>query len=221
MKVVAILQARMNSTRLPGKVVLPLAGKSILQNIIERVQRATRINVVALTIPNSDYEAFYGLNEVDYLHTWEGDEADLVGRYLQCATNTAADVIVRIPCDNPCIDYTYIDRAIREYTVQAHIYYSNTTDLCAGVWVDGIGAEVFSYSRLQWLDARTKGKPTWREHPHRYFEDHGLLTLPKAELRLDVNTQEDYDFIKSIYDHFGHNRFTTREILEYVRQTNR
>ena len=91
-----------------------------------------------------------------------------------------------------------------------------THDRWGDYWVDGVGAEVFSVNRLQWLDQITQGHPDWREHPHLYFRDHGLGWLPKADIRLDVNTQADFDFLRDIYDHFGHHRFTTEDVVTYL-----
>lgn len=221
MKVVAILQARMNSTRLPGKMLLPLAGAPLVQRVIERVQRAKRVDEVVLAFPVLDYPALSFLSHTRVnIYGYPGNENDLVGRYLGAAQAYGAEVIVRIPCDNPCLDPVYIDAAIEEYLTYPFVYYSNTTDVAeVGSMlrmVDGIGAEVVSLSRLQWLDAVTQGHPELREHPHRYFEQCGLLQLPKADLRLDVNTQADYDFIKDIYDHFHRNDFTAAEVVAYL-----
>ena len=102
-------------------------------------------------------------------------------------------------------------------------FYSNTTAQVGSVAVDGIGAEVFSLSRLKWLDRITEGCTLHREHPHKYFEEcqfeygNGIrFWNGGAAVRLDVNTQEDYEFIAEIYNHFNHNRFTVEEVLGYL-----
>lgn len=227
MKIVAILQARLGSTRLPGKVLLPLAGKSMVQNIVERVRRCSLLDYVIVAYPLKDHDAFKFLF-TDFIGTAgvslgayasQDDENDLVARYLSASRAYDPDLIVRVPCDNPCIDQVYVDEAIRTYCEYPFVYYSNTTAECDEQMVDGIGAEVFSISRLQWLDRLTQGQPVYREHPHKYFEECGLLQLPKADVRLDVNTQADYEFIKDMYDHFGHNRFSTQEVLSYLAVT--
>ena len=229
MKIVAILQARMGSTRLPGKVLLPLAGKPMLQNIIERVQRATTIDVIVVTYPLGDGDVFVPIleacrqrNEDGYAtkfvhgNQWWDDPNDLVGRYLQAAIMHNADVIVRVPCDNPCVDPEYLDEAVRAYLRDPFIYYSNTTAHVGEIAVDGVGAEVFSLSRLKWLDQRVGDRADWREHPHRYFESCGLLSLPSAQLRLDVNTQEDYEYIRDLYDQFGSADFSSQQAVDYL-----
>ena len=231
MRVVAILQARMNSTRLPGKVMLPLAGKPMVQNIVERVKRAKRLDDVVVAYPGSkDNEMSIGriARECSVWPFWyEGDESDLIGRYLSAAVGFQADLIVRVPCDNPCVDPAYIDRAVEDYLDQPYVFFSNTTALIKHdgrpVWVDGLGAEVLSMSRLKWLDRITQGQPELREHPHKYFLDrYQDNSLPdeavafgklEGDLRLDVNTIDDYKFIERIYNHFGHNHFTAHDIL--------
>lgn len=226
MRVVAILQARLGSTRLPGKVMLPLGGKPMVQNIIERVQRAKSLHAVVTGIPARDAMAFKDIHGEVYWPEHCVHEDDLVGRYLATATKFQADLIVRIPCDNPCVDPVHIDQAIASYLALPQIYVS-TQYLHLGnhVYVDGVGAEVFSMSRLQWLDQATRGQALYREHPHKLFEDQHLIDSwniyqrhadYSKTIRLDVNTQVDYEFIKGIYDHFGHNSFTTQQVVEHL-----
>ncbi len=212
MRVVAILQVRMGSTRLPGKSMMPLAGKPMVQNIIDRVQRAKRLDQVILAPPHCDWEAFWEFRQCTY-HAPLCAENDLVGRYLAVAEQSRADVVVRVPCDNPCVDHEYIDQAIEAYCSGKHIFYTNTVTDVSGVMMDGLGCEVLSLSRLKILDLLTKDRPDYREHPHKWFYDHLPIRDPASNLRLDVNTLSDYQFIEKIYKHFGHNRFTAREIL--------
>src|SRR5689334_22807280 len=187
MRVVGIIQARMGSVRLPGKSMMPLAGKPLLQNVLERVQRATRLDSVVVAVPASDYDTFMTIRGALSLCPCPGDPNDLVGRYLFAAGLEGADIIVRICADNPCIEPEYIDQAVDFYLNYPVAFYSNTTDAVHGEFVDGIGAEVFSLSRLKWLDAITKDKPVLREHPHKAFR----FRLPDADIRLDINTQGD------------------------------
>jgi len=221
MRVVAILQARINSSRLPGKMLLPILNKPLVQHVIERTRRATKLDFVVLAYPLADHEAFapvlkslrntFGVPLGSY--AGQGDENDLVSRYLGAATAYGADVIVRIPCDNPCVDPKYIDTAIETYLLSPSVFYTNTTGLHWDVALDGVGCEVFSMSRLKWMDQHSQGNSDKREHPHLCFRKYRDYDLPEATILLDVNTQADYEFIRNIYDHFGHNRFTTAEIL--------
>ena len=217
MKVVCIVQARLNSTRLPRKVLLDLCGKPLLWHLLERVQRAKSVHQILVTCPINDVLLISKAVPTGILiDPYMGDENELVDRHLQSATWAEADLIVRIPGDNPCVDHVYIDEAVEAYMGYPFIYYSNTTAGVGDILVDGIGAEVCSMSRLRWLDQRTHGQEEWREHPHRYFEDQGLVGFAPADLRLDVNTQDDYDFIKDIYDHFQRNDFTSAQVVAYL-----
>lgn len=226
MRTVCIVQQRMASTRLPGKALLPLAGKSLTQNLLERVKRATKLDAVVLAVPATpENECLWQVaHDAGCEFYWySGEEHDLVGRYLAAAKCFNADIIVRVPGDNPCVEYNAIDAAIDEYLRVPYSFYSNTTAQVGSVAVDGIGAEVFSLSRLKWLDRITAGSAIHREHPHRYFEEcqheygNGVhFWNGGAAVRLDVNDQDDYDFIAEIYSHFGHNRFTVEEVLGYL-----
>jgi spore coat polysaccharide biosynthesis protein SpsF (cytidylyltransferase family) len=237
----------MGSTRLPGKAMLPLAGKSLTQNMIERVRRATKLDYVVLAYPLKDNDAFKEmlLNFRDTpgvpLGSWasQDDENDLVARYLSAARAYDANIIVRIPGDNPCVEAEYIDKAVEEYLDGPYLFYSNTSAYVATgnpdwqkswMYVDGIGAEVSSVSRWKWLYAKTRKNAEWREHPHQFFHDFfnkhyeidatwDCIEVPMVRnetIRLDVNTEPDYHFVKRIYDHFGHNRFHISEVLAYL-----
>ena len=233
MKIVAICQARMASTRLPGKMLLPLAGAPLVQRVLERVSRCKTLTHTVLAFPECDAATFWPIVRTNtqwsgYSH--HGDEADLVGRYLAAAELYSADLIVRVPCDNPCIEPAYIDDAIEAYLSRGVMFYSNTMVLYpyGPVCVDGVGAEVFSMSRLKWLDQITNGNAELREHPHKYFYNHvdlgggGVVikcgNVTDGILRLDVNTQSDYEFIADIYDHCypTNPHFTIKDILAYL-----
>ena len=238
MKIVAICQARMASTRLPGKMLLPLAGAPMVQRVLERVRRAEKVDKVVLAYPGTDHLAFYPTVKLFYQGFTEkqcvefflhyGDENDLVGRYLSAAKASGADLIVRVPCDNPCVQPEYIDEAITRYLALPRVFVS-TTVMCwkDHLYIDGLGAEVFSLSRLKWLDQATKGQPNYREHPHLLFQDQQLIEAweqyqrhanHRETIRLDVNTQADYDFIADIYDHCypTNPHFTIKDILAYL-----
>jgi spore coat polysaccharide biosynthesis protein SpsF (cytidylyltransferase family) len=231
----------MHSTRLPGKIMLPLAGRPMIEQIYVRVKRATTVDRVIVAIPKGSWNEMRGAYiPFNDFFLFEGDESDLVARYLACATRHQADLIVRIPCDNPCVDPVYIDEAVQCYQHHAAIFLSNADRAFVvhdqtSYLIDGIGCEVFSLSRLQWLEERTRYPGlthtcemlnlNQREHLHQFFHEKHLVSRPYAEivetqphatLRLDVNTQADYEFVKDIYDHFQRNDFTTAEVVAYL-----
>ena len=223
MKVIAVIQQRLSSTRLPGKALLPLAGKSMTQNIVERVQRAKLVDDVILAIPRRDMKFF----DIQYnfplpsLAVYTGDEDDLIGRFLFAAIANNADFIIRICGDNPCIEPEYLDwlaSQIPSLPSPLHGLWLNSENFLNGH--DGFGGEIYSVEMLYWMDDTIKGV-RHREHPHTFWKDLGLWTYvgkdyPKG-FRLDVNTPEEYEKLVKIYDHFGNNLFHVEEAIEYVR----
>ena len=241
MNVCAIIQARTGSTRLPGKVLLPLAGKSMLQNIVERVKRAKRVDQVIVSVPGGgDGVALSG----DWtIHVDFGDENDLIGRYYSAARMYGADLIVRICADNPCVEPGEIDRAVEYWhgvpdTRHLPSFVSNMHQHKPEFMMeqsygrlngypDGIGCEVFSFSRLKMMNEHF-WKKGWREHPHLFFHEQGMVSSPRCpeefsrpNLKLDVNTKEEYEYIKDIYDYFGHNNFHITEVIKYLDSKNK
>ena len=228
MRICAIVQARLGSTRLKNKVLLPLCGKPMLWHIIERVKRAALVDEVVVAYPSMDSAELKpivmdaGAKNCPY----DEDENDLVGRYLWAAKMFQADLIVRICADNPCVQPEYIDEAVQLWRTYPLAFYSNTTVGVQGRWMDGLGAEVFSRHRLQWLDMNTAGVADYREHPHRLFYDQAErhpewfgFPVSAPVLRLDVNTEADYEFITDIYEHIypTHPQFTIEDVLAYLK----
>lgn len=230
MRTVAIVHARMGSTRLPGKSLLPLAGKPLVQNILERVLRTRGVARVVLAVPLCDREAFLFLTEAlpeIGFYAYPGDPNDVVARLHLAAYYERAELVLRIPADNPCVDPVYLDQAIQAYCASPSIYLSTCyVEHYPHVFLDGVGGEVLSASRLQWLQERlSPDDRLYREHPHKLFEDQHLIAAWEQysrrgdlsrTIRLDVNTPADYEFIASIYTHFGHNRFTTQEVVAHL-----
>lgn len=231
MKVVAIIQARMGSTRLPGKVMADLCGKPMLLHIIERIKQAQLINEIIVAVPfpseilqltdRSWFNPFYPVN---------AKENDLIGRYYEAASTYNADLIVRICADNPFVDPVEIDRAVQYYMDKPCIFVSNmhqhhkyTTSEPNG-YPDGIGCEVFSMSRLKWMN-ETITDSMLREHPHMIFHNWNKVSSPKCpdeisrpELKLDVNWQDDLAYVRSIYEivYPKNPQFTTKEVIEAI-----
>jgi len=171
------------------------------------------------------------LMEKSSIQVWcsPGNENDLIMRHLWVAKETNADYIVRVPGDNPCVEPEVVDRTIsRAMCSQCMVSsYPPHSD-----FVDGIGCEVWPVKMLHYLNAHTND-PKVREHPHLGLQPMGTPSVvwevaavgfqaPEdlicPDLRLDVNTQEDFNFIKGIYEHFGNNSFHAREAIEYAKQ---
>lgn len=206
-KTVCIVQARMNSTRLPGKILLEIAGHPLLKHLIDRIKEAKTIDeiVIATTI-NPDCRPIIELAEKEGVQWFAGDEDDVLARYLGAAKKTGAEHIVRITSDCPLIDPVTIDKIVNLYHDNQADYVSNTIER---TYPRGLDTEIFSFEALERADRMAVDKP-YREHVtlfmYRHPEEFDLLNvfaeppLNRPDLRLTVDTKEDFRLIKEIYE---------------------
>ncbi len=165
-RVVCIIQARMGSTRRPGKSMAQLAGKPLLWHFLQRVKRAHRLDEIVLaTTQNTEDDVLEKLALECGVSTFRGSENDLLDRYLQAARKYKADVVVRLCADNPCIEPREIDRIVEYHLVSDNDFSSNTHNIMDNGYPDGLGAEVFGIDRLEDVYQRASD-PANREHPH-------------------------------------------------------
>lgn len=208
MKVVAIIQARMSSTRLPGKSMICLAGKSLLQHVFSRVKKAKNVDEIVLATSDDPLNILLlDLANKCGIKTFIGSDDDLVERYYRTALQFKADYVVRIPADNPVIQGSEIDRIIK-YSIENKLEFgSNIEPIYNNGYPDGIGAEVYSMGALTRLQKETS-HPRNREHPHTYIHDNpdkfkvGSCKCPeefsRPDIVLDINTPEDYLFMNAL-----------------------
>lgn len=208
MQIITVVQARFSSTRLPGKVLLPILEKPILIRIIERVRKAKFVGqLVIATSINSDDDQIEKLCNEYNLECYRGSLTDLLDRHYQVGLKYNADAVVKIPSDCPLIDPSIIDKVIKNFTENNFDYVSN---LHPATYPDGNDVEIFSFNALEkaWKEAT---KNFEREHTTPYFwENQNLFKLGnvKWETGLDLSTSlrftldyfEDYQFIKNIYE---------------------
>jgi|SRR2546422_1377036 len=206
-RIVATIEARMTSTRLPGKVLLPVAGKPLLRHLIERLQRVNSLDeiVVATTINKAD-EAIVKLAAELGVGCFRGSEEDVLGRVLGAAKSYRADIIVEITGDCPAIDPDVIGRCIAEYFSTGADFVSNTLQ---PTYPWGMDTKVFSTRVLEEVDRLTQD-PADREHVSLYIYEHPEryrlhnvsappeLTWPQMHVELD--TPEDYELFKAIFE---------------------
>ena len=235
-RVVLIIQARMSSSRLPGKSMLPLANKPLVFRMVERLKKCKRINeIVIATSDLPEDQVLVELAKELKVSYFQGNLLDVRDRYLKSAEKFQADFIIRIPADNPMPDANEIDKLI-EFHLENNSqgFSSNLAQVNNSGYLDGIGAEIFSTKLLQESVARSNSDVV-KEHVHRNFFDYSTQTpvdaswcpiaSPKApeELRrpdiiLDVNTMDDYTKIKRIYDHLypQNPNFSTVDVINFV-----
>jgi spore coat polysaccharide biosynthesis protein SpsF len=198
--VVAIIQARMGSSRLPGKVILPFQGSSVIARVIAQVRHSTKISriVVATTLDSSDDTLVDHLKHLD-VPVFRGSANDVLDRYYQCAKWIAARTVVRITADCPLIDPAIIDAVIDLFASRNVMYASNIEP---PTFPDGLDVEVFTREALErsWAEATL---PSEREHVTQYIRKHPdlfprcTLTSPLNlnHLRWTLDEPMDYDFL--------------------------
>jgi spore coat polysaccharide biosynthesis protein SpsF len=218
-KIVGIIQARMSSTRLPGKVLKNIAGKPALWHVINRLKQATLVNaiVIATTVNPSDKPIVSFAQETG-ISSYTGSETDVLDRYYQAAKKQKADVIVRITSDCPLLDPEVVDNVISHYLKNNFDYVSNTcvtsNASCKATFPDGLDTEVFSFNALEkaWKNAKLASE---REHVTPYIWKNtdlfkvGYLSYPVdlSELRLTLDYEQDLVFIDEIYKRLSNKGF--------------
>jgi spore coat polysaccharide biosynthesis protein SpsF len=217
-KVVAVIQARMGSTRLPGKSLMPLAGKPLVYRVLERIIPSKNIDQIVLAIPSTTENRV--LSEIAHelgVSIFAGSEDDLVDRYCRAAEKFDAQYVVRIPADNPTPQSSEIDKIIEHHLgLETPGFSSNLAEVFGSGYPDGIGAEIFDFKLLQesWESENSAKK---REHVHLNFFDYGTQTpvdsvwcpvstvqcpqeFARPDLVLDVNTLNQYRYMAQLYD---------------------
>ena len=218
-KVGLIIQARMGSSRLPGKSMMDLAGAPLVGRILERVKRCVQPQVIILAIPDTAENKILASLASDYgVEVFAGSEHDLVERYYQAANFYKVDTIVRLPADNATPEPSEIDKIIAyHHSLGRPGFTSNLSVINNSGYPDGIGAEVFDFSLL--AEARLKHfNPEQREHVHLNFYNYtqslpvnvdwcpvGTLMCPlefrRPDLVLDVNTLDQYKYMRALYEY--------------------
>ena len=207
MNIVAMIEARMTSSRLPGKILRPILGRSTLELLIERLSRSKYIDtiVVATTVNITD-DVVEELTKKLGVGCYRGSEEDVLDRVLKAARAYAADVIVEITGDCPLIDPAVIDQLIEIYLGGQYDYVSNTL---RQTYPNGLDTQVFSRKTLEEVVNLTQD-PVDHEHVSLYIYEHpDRFTLFNLDsnlpekywgLRLTVDTIEDFEVISSIYE---------------------
>ena len=164
MRVIAIIQARMSSTRLPGKVLMPLAGQPVLGHVVERIRACQTIaDVVVATSSDATDDDIEAWCKSVGVSCYRGSLNDVLDRYYQAGLLHAADAVVRITADCPAIDPTIVDEVVHGYLAGGYEFYG-----LAGEFPDGLDCTVFAFSALAraWREAAL---PSEREHVGPYI----------------------------------------------------
>ncbi|MDR2522913.1 MAG: glycosyltransferase family protein [Synergistaceae bacterium] len=224
-KVVAVIQARMTSTRLPGKVMMPVLGKPLLGYELERAARAERISkIVVATTVNAADDVVARCAESLGFGVYRGSEDNVLERYHAAALAGSADVVVRLTADCPLIDPAVMDRVAAALLESDDLdYVSNTFG--RRTYPRGLDTEVFTFAALDraWREGRL---PSEREHVTPYIYNHpeifklgGICNeTDLSHHRWTVDTPEDFELIRAILEGIypSNPKFSFKNVVDFM-----
>lgn len=226
MKVVATIEARMTSSRLPGKVLMPVSGKSMLGRLIERLRSISLISEIVLaTTTNSTDDVLEKFAHDQGVSVFRGSEYDVMARVIGAAESVGADVVVEITGDCPIIDPDIVSQVIQMFFSNPKADYVSNAHIRS--YPDGMDVQVFRLSTLK-SSALLTSNPLDREHvtlhirnnPETYPAVH-LVAPPSLfwpELGLTLDEQADYDFLEKIINKLEPENplFSCREVIDLL-----
>lgn len=224
MSVMAIIQARMGATRLPGKVLADIAGTTLLERVIQRVRATRGLDAVLLaTTDESQDDALESFVTSRALcPVYRGSTLDVLDRYYQCARKFGAEVIVRVTADDPLKDSQIIERAIALLSEHPDLdYCSNTLE---PTYPEGLDIEAFRFAALEraWREARL---PSEREHVTPYIWSHResfrvenfRFERDLSAWRWTVDKPSDLEFMRAVFGHFASEPLVSyRRVIEWL-----
>lgn len=228
LKIVTIIQARTGSTRLPNKVLFYAAGKQLLFHMVERVKKSKYSGrVVVATTSNDEDNIIEELCEKNKIDFYRGHSTDLLDRHYKTALKFDADIVVKIPSDCPLIDPQIIDRVIG-YFLENIDSFDFVSNLQPPSYPDGNDVEVMTMDTLRYIWKEAK-KDYEREHTTPYIWNHPDVfdignvnwntgfDFSKSH-RWTLDYEEDYTFIRMIYEELYHNNpnFSLYDILDLI-----
>jgi spore coat polysaccharide biosynthesis protein SpsF len=223
----AVVTARMASTRLPGKHMLPLAGRPALARLLERLGRSRYLDgIMFATTTGSEDDVLERVATEAGARSFRGSAEDVLDRTVRAARSVDADVIVDITGDCPLVDHGIVDRVVDAFLERRPDYAAN---IIPPTYPNGMDVQVYPRSVLEEVDGLTRD-PADREHVTLYIYEHPEryrllnLTAPPEqhwpELRLTLDTREDYALISAVYDALFPERpdFTLDDVLALLRR---
>lgn len=221
MKIFAITQARISSTRLPEKVLLKLGSETVLGLHLKRIKMCKKIDkiIVASTFEEKSNEIKKITDQKD-CEFFQGDLNDVLGRFYHAIKDQKPDYVMRLTSDCPLIDPTLLDDLVEKFLTSKVDYAANCLN---STLPDGMDAEVFSFQALEkaYLEASLKSE---REHVTPYIRNSGKFKIlavdytPKlGSFRLTLDTKEDYNLLTKLVDSLGENA-SMNEYIKYLNQ---
>lgn len=216
-----IIQARMGSTRLPGKVLKHINNKPILEVLYQRIKKSKNVDkiLIATTKNVEDDRISMYCNENNISH-YRGSDWDVLDRFYQAAMSVKPKVknIIRICSDNPLLSYREVDIVFNKYIEHNCDYFSNSNN-SPDFLEDGFDVEVFSFESLKtaWRKANYLSE---REHVCPYIKKHFRCAWQKINsqynFKLSVDDKNDLELVRKIFDHFGQNDFGINDVVVFL-----
>ena len=226
-KIIATIEARMTSSRLPGKVLMEAAGKPFLGHMIERLRQTPSLDdIIVATTANAADDPIQDFTNNLGVKCFRGDEIDVLQRVLDAALAHHADIIVEMTGDCPLIDPALVEICIQNYLESDVDYVSNIIERTYPI---GMDTQVFATSILADVSKRTDN-PEDREHVSLYiYRNPQLYSLKNIrasnelnwpKLRLTLDTEEDLELMRRIFEilHTDINTFGLADVLELIRK---
>lgn len=226
MKTVGIIQARMGSTRLPGKILKPILGEPMLARMLERVKRAKKLDaIIVATTDKPEDDATAELVQKCGVPVFRGSEQDVLDRFYEAAKEEGADVVMRLTGDCPLMDPDVIDRVVAHFEEAR-----GTVDYCGTPrnYPEGLDTEIFTFAALEEA-AREAKLPSEREHVTPYIKNHPERFRSEvwregngdnSRMHWSVDTQTDFDFVTKIFEQLypANPRFNKDDVLALLAQ---
>ncbi len=223
MKIVIIIQARMASTRLPKKTLKDLAGKPILQHVVDRCKESIADEVVVATSTNEENGIIEEFCKWEGYNVFRGSEDDVLERFYMAAKKYSADIVIRATADDPLMNPAMINDLINLFKEGGYDYVSNVLER---TWPRGLDTEVFSFEALEKAHELAKDGPH-REHVTAFIYAHpemfklknypakGILRRP--DIRLAIDTPKDFAVLSNIFENLSEAELDSIEkIIEYL-----
>ena len=222
MKIAAVIQTRMGSTRYPGKVLEILKGeKRVLDYVINQLSFSKSIeNVIIATTTLEQDNVIVKYAKDNNLEYFRGEPLNVLDRYYQCAKEFSLETIVRMTSDCPFLDPTVVDRTVKEFYQNNYDFVSNNL---VRTYPIGVDTEVFSFDTLQkaWKDAKL---PSEKEHVTPFikkndsiFKIHNLENEQKVPIyRITIDRREDLKFLKEIAKNINHEPILMKDVYDVL-----
>jgi len=232
MNIMAIIQARMGSSRLPGKVLKELLGKPMLVHIVERVKQSNVDDVIVATSVDEENDVIRKVCKENNILCFSGNENNVLERFYYTAKEHKADIIIRITADCPLIDPDVINKLIEKYSAKHYSLMGvaagagvSNPNFQGGKYPQGLDAEIFPFKVLEkafneavYQRDKEHVTPFIWTHPNRF--NIGVLTskIDYSGLRWVVDNQEDFDFIEKIYNALypKNHKFRMEDVLKFL-----